>query len=356
MDEAKTAGKAAPSPGSRGTEHRHLNDWTQQRSTRHGMSVPQMHQRLDDLSHHVNSIRNSIREEMVLYVRTAVKEVLTSRVAAVEETVHSVDERLLRMEMLLLRSDFESFQAIDNTLMRCKHTFLESEDQAHIAKPGSHLQPTQAAVVLASSASSGCCSSSVATTQPARAAVCSRSNNLKMCGHTGACLCGFWASSEGCVVRVDSKKCDFICPGEEEVSETSDAWSDDDDIPDLQMQADGAFTFHSWQTAGVTPDRVDWVQSNSAETNSWHRLSHRIDGTFKEITSEASVGDIVQIGEPLLPGDTQLEVEVAAGTGGFIEETDRDGHLYIFFPSLEGRSNTRTWVPNEKRPMIRILK
>eukprot|EP00930_Biecheleria_cincta_P011788 TRINITY_DN11488_c0_g2_i1.p1 TRINITY_DN11488_c0_g2~~TRINITY_DN11488_c0_g2_i1.p1 ORF type:complete len:348 (-),score=59.36 TRINITY_DN11488_c0_g2_i1:246-1289(-) len=341
MAKAQVSKKHSLTPGIDGTGHRHLHDWTQQRSTRHGMSVPQLHQRIDDLSEYIRGIR----EEMVSFVKTEIGDALKTKVFAVESAVSRVDERLHRMEMLLLRSDLETFQAIDRAVQSCKQSFpgevasLESE----------HLEMVRPDLETAPSAAQN-------------SEVSGWGYTKRPCGHKDVCLCGLWASSDGCVVKVRHQKCDFICQGAEDLCDgsRSDAGSSEDDAEsDLRTNEDGTFFLLSWQAVSVMPDKVDWVRVGGDETTTWHRLSLLVDWTAEEMIddgSEPSLGDVVQVTESLRSVDTQLGVEIPAGCGGHVEDVDQDGHLYIDFPGLQCVTCTRTWVFKEQRAQLRILR
>jgi len=337
---AKAQVKHSLTPGIDGADHRHLHDWTQQRSTRHGMSVPQLHQRIDDLSEYIQGIR----EEMTSFVKAEIGDVLNTRVVAVENAASRIDERLHRMEMLLLRSDLETFQAIDHAIQSCKQSFpgeaasLKSEHEK-MGRPDVGTAP------------------SVAQTSD----VPGWGYTKRPCGHKDVCLCGLWASSDGCVVKVRGQKCDFICHGTEDLCDgsRSDAGSSEDDAePDIRTNEDGTFSLLSWQAVNVMPDKVDWVQANGVETTTWYRLSFLVDWMDEEIIddgSEPSSGDVVQVTESLRPVDTQLGVHIPAGCGGHIEDVDQEGHLYIDFPGLVTPC-TRTWVFKEQCAQLRFLR
>lgn len=342
MAQVPVAKKHSLKSGVDGSEHRHLHDWTQQRGTRHGMSVPQLHQRIDDLSEYIRGIK----EYMVGFVKAEINDVLKTRVSAVENAASCIDERLHRMEMLLLRSDLETFEAIDRAVQSCKQSFpgeaspIESE-HVKIVRPNVETTPSVSQTV-----DDSCWGY---TKRP--------------CGHKDVCLCGLWASSDGCVVKVLHQKCDFICQDSEDLCDgsRSDSCGSEDDVDsDLRTNGDGTFSLLSWQTATVAPDKVDWVKAGGDETTSWHRLSLFVDwtaeDTIEESLAEPSSGDVVQVMESLRPVDTQLGVHIPAGCGGHIEEIDQDGHLYIDFPGLQSVTCTRTWVSKEQHAQLRILR
>jgi hypothetical protein len=332
----------APLPSGLDTKERqYLHDSSHDRASRHGASVPQMHQRLEDLSRYVMNMKDDIAS----IIRAEIDIVLTTNVAALQDVVSNVDTRLHRMETLLLHSDLDTFEAIDNAIESCKQSSKEGNlypydevESATAHRPAQKLESSDGSSELPCD---------------------DLSSKHKRCGHEDHCLCGYWASSEGCIVHVNLDKCDFVCPIDLADADRSDFESDEDDTSsNLQVKADGTFAFLSWQTASVTMDRVDWFKTDVGETTSWHRLSHRTEGRFEEmdLIEMVSVGDVVQVDQPLLSADTRLGVEIPVGTGGRVESVDEGGHLFINFPSLSGLACSSCWVLKERCSVFRVLR
>lgn len=345
MAKAKSSTKPIPAPGVGLSESQHLHDLTHKSATRHGVSVPQMHQRLDDMSRYIRSIR----EEMMDYVKWTIGDVWTSKIAAIEDCVFNLDERLHRIETLLLKADFDTFEAIDKTIVTCRQSFAETG----LAEVATEYQEDSLTSVLETVPEGDIGARDDKTVEEALTSVgdmdqakLSKSARLssdldgarpnKQCGHEELCLCGFWASTDGCVVKVHSLKCDFICQGEYVADDRSEVGSEDDEAaPDIEAKEDGTFKLWSWMSASVTIDRVDWAAPDR-EIISWHRLSFLTDGRFVENVSSLSVGDAVMIKEALYSVDSKLGVQIPVGVGGCVEAVDEHGQPSIHFPSIEG--------------------